>query len=150
MRSTPTASVSIRLKLLVCFAGTGVKILASASTRRSVGHEKLSEREQYWQATVERLLAEAQQTDQEEDQRFGKGKSADSLPEELAHAKSRLERIRQAKAELEKEARSSCKPLSRIILRANVVDRASRIRGANSRATGNRVPRKRIGSAGRN
>ncbi len=69
-----------------------------------MGHEKSSEHEQYWQATVERLLAEAQQTDQEEDQRFGKGKSADSLPEELARAKSRLERIRQAKAELEKEA----------------------------------------------
>lgn len=82
----------------------GTKILANASTRRSVGHEKLSEREKYWQATVERLLAEAQQTDQEEDRRFGKGKSADSLPEELAHAKNRLERIRQAKAELEKEA----------------------------------------------
>ncbi len=82
----------------------GTKILANASTRRSVGHEKLSQREQYWQATVERLLAQAQQTDQEEDQRFGKGKSADSLPDELAHAKSRLERIRQAKAELEQEA----------------------------------------------
>ncbi len=77
-----------------------------------MGHKKLSEREQYWQATVERLLAEAQQTDQQEDQRFGKGKSADSLPEELAHAKSRLERIRQAKAALEQEAQEQLKAVS--------------------------------------
>jgi transposase len=90
----------------------GTKILANASTRRSVGHKKLSEREQYWQATVERLLAAAQQTDQEEDQRFGKGQSAESLPAELAHAKSRLERIRQAKAALEQEAQEQLKAVS--------------------------------------
>jgi transposase len=82
----------------------GTKILANASTRRSLTHHKLGEREQYWETTVERLLAEAQQTDEREDQRYGKGQPADPLPEELAHAQSRLERIRQAKAELEKEA----------------------------------------------
>lgn len=82
----------------------GTKILANASTRRSVTHQKLSERERYWETAVERLLAEAQRTDEEEDQRFGKGKPADPLPAELASAQSRLDRIRQAKAELEKEA----------------------------------------------
>lgn len=82
----------------------GTKILANASTRRSATHQKLRERERYWETAVERLLAEAQQTDEQEDRRFGKGKPADPLPEELASAQSRLERIRQAKAELEKEA----------------------------------------------
>ena len=82
----------------------GTKILANASTKRSATHQKLSERERYWEAAVERLLAEAQRTDEQEDQRFGKGQPADPLPEELASAQSRLERIRQAKAELEKEA----------------------------------------------
>ncbi|HJX85580.1 MAG TPA: IS1182 family transposase [Candidatus Angelobacter sp.] len=82
----------------------GTKILANASTRRSVGYQKLSEREQYWQAVVEQLLGQAQQTDQEEDQRFGQGQAADPLPAELTRAQSRLNRIRQAKAELEKEA----------------------------------------------
>jgi transposase len=82
----------------------GTKILANASTRRSVGYQKLKEREQYWQAAVEQLLGHAQQTDQEDDERFGKGQSADPLPAELAHAQSRLERIRRAKAELEREA----------------------------------------------
>ena len=83
----------------------GTKMKANASTRRSVDYKQLKEREQYWQAVVERLLRQAQQTDEEEDRRFGPGQAADSLPEELANANSRLERIRQAKAELEQEAR---------------------------------------------
>ncbi len=82
----------------------GTKILANASPRRSVSYEKLTEREQYWKQTVERLLAQAQQTDEQEDQRWGKGQPADPLPAELAHAQGRLERLRQAKAELEREA----------------------------------------------
>lgn len=87
----------------------GTKIMANASTRRSVPYKKLMEREQYWQATVERLLAKAERTDREEDQRFGKGQPADPLPEELAHAQSRLERIRQAKTALEQEAQQQLK-----------------------------------------
>lgn len=82
----------------------GTKIMANASTRRSVPYQKLTEREQYWKETVERLLADAQKTDQEEDQRWGKGQAADPLPPELANAQSRLERIRQAKRALEQEA----------------------------------------------
>jgi transposase len=82
----------------------GTKMLANASTQRSATHQKLSQRERYWESTVEQLLAEAQRTDEQEDQRFGKGQPADPLPAELASAQSRLERIRRAKAELEKEA----------------------------------------------
>lgn len=82
----------------------GTKILANASPHRSVTHQKLAERELYWQSVVEQLLAGAETTDQREDQQFGSGQSAEALPEELAHAQSRLKRIQQAKAELEKEA----------------------------------------------
>jgi transposase len=89
----------------------GTKILANASTRHSVSYQKLSEQEQYWQATAERLLAEAQRKDEQEDQRFGKGRSGDELPEELAHAQSRLKRIRQAKAELKREAQQELEAL---------------------------------------
>jgi transposase len=83
----------------------GTKMMANASTRRSVPYKKLMDREHYWQAKVDQLLVQAQRTDQEEDQRFGKGQPADPLPEELAHAQSRLQRIRQAKTALEQEAR---------------------------------------------
>lgn len=82
----------------------GTKIKANASTRRSVGYQKISEREQYWQNEVERLLNQARQTDQEEDQRFGQGQPAAPLPDQLANAQSRLQRLQQAKAELEQEA----------------------------------------------
>ena len=89
----------------------GTKMLANASPRHSVSHQKLGEQEQYWKATVERLLTEAQRKDEQEDQRFGKGQSAESLPEQLSHAQSRLERIRQAKAELEREAQQELEVL---------------------------------------
>jgi transposase len=92
----------------------GTKILANASTRRSVPYKKICERERYWQETVDRLLAEAQRTDEQEDQRYGKGQPADALPAELAQAQSRLERLRQAKAELEREAQQKLEELQRI------------------------------------
>ncbi len=81
----------------------GTKILANASTRRSVGHAKVAEREQDWKETVERLLKEAILTDQAEDERC-KSQAGDALPSELAQAQSRLERLRQARLELEREA----------------------------------------------
>jgi transposase len=77
----------------------GTKIMANASTRRSVSYQKISDREQYWQDEVQRLLEQAQQADQQEDQRFGQGQPATALPDELAHAQSRLHRLQQAKAE---------------------------------------------------
>jgi len=82
----------------------GTKILANASTHRSVTYQQLKEREEHWKAEVTRLLTEAEETDRREDQQFGPRKNGDPLPEELAHAQSRLKRIQQAKAELEKEA----------------------------------------------
>lgn len=82
----------------------GTKIMANASTRRSVPYEKLTQREKHWKETMEQLLAKAQRTDQQEDQRWGQGQPANPLPPELAQAQSRLERIRQAKAQLEREA----------------------------------------------
>ena len=82
----------------------GTKMLANASTQHSVSHQRLQEYEQHWKAVVARLLMEAEKTDRQEDERFGKGRAGDTLPEELAHAHSRLQRIQQAKAELEREA----------------------------------------------
>ena len=92
----------------------GTKILANASTRRSVPYKKICEREPYWQQMVDGLLAEAQRTDEQEDQRYGKGQPADPLPTELAHAQSRLARLRQAKAELEREAKQHLNELEQI------------------------------------
>ncbi len=51
-------------------------------------------------AEVERMLAEAAQADAAEDERLGEA-SGDELPVELADARSRRERLRRCKAELE-------------------------------------------------
>ena len=52
------------------------------------------------------FLNQAQQTDRQEDQTFGVGEPADPLPDDLANAQKRLQRLQQAKAELEQEAKS--------------------------------------------
>jgi len=92
----------------------GTKMMANASTRRSVPYKKLQEREQRWEKIVADLLAAAQRTDQEEDQRYGQGQRADPLPADLANAQSRLAKIRQAKAELEREAQQRLEELQRL------------------------------------
>ena len=85
----------------------GTKMKANASTRRSVKHERISEREEHWRAEVARLLSQAQQTDREEERRLDP--AANQLPDELANAQKRLERLQQAKAELEQEAQAELK-----------------------------------------
>jgi len=64
----------------------------------------MSEEEQKLNELVKRWMEEAERTDADEDARFGKGKSEESLPEKLATVQRRLERIRAAKNELEEEA----------------------------------------------
>src|SRR5580698_1598703 len=116
----------------------GTKMKANASTRRSVRYERFSEREQHWRAEVARLLRQAQQTDREEERRLGLDQMANQLPDALANAQKRFERLQQAKAELEQEAQAQLKPHWTAILRANVVPvekrnrQASRLRIADS------------------
>jgi Transposase DDE domain len=52
------------------------------------------------------LLAEAEQTDKEEDKRYGRTKRGDELPAELARREERLKRIAEAKKALEERARA--------------------------------------------
>ena len=51
------------------------------------------------------IRAEAETVDAEEDAKYGKGKRADELPEELRQRKSRLAKIQEAKRTLECEAK---------------------------------------------
>jgi transposase len=78
----------------------GTKIEANAALAANRTHEGLGkeiERE------VAKMLAEAESVDAEEDARYGK-KRGDELPEELRTQKSRIERLRECKARLEREA----------------------------------------------
>lgn len=83
----------------------GTKLKANASYHRGKSHARMSEEERKLTELVNRWMKEAQQTDAEEDARFGKGKKEEDLPEKLARANERLQRIRAAKKELEEEAK---------------------------------------------
>ena len=71
----------------------------------AMSYERTEEKEKQLKAEVEKLLAQAAETDAAEDGLYGKGKRGDELPAELARRESRLKKIAEAKAALEQEAR---------------------------------------------
>jgi len=85
----------------------GTKIKANASKHKAMSYERMGEAEKKLAEEVQALLAEAARVDAEEDGKYGKGKRGDELPKELARRESRLEKIREAKAALEQEARAA-------------------------------------------
>jgi hypothetical protein len=83
----------------------GTKVQANASKHKAMSYERMGETEQRLEREVHELLAQAAARDAAEDAQYGKGRRGDELPEELARRESRLRKIREAKAELEAEAR---------------------------------------------
>ena len=85
----------------------GTKVKANASRNKAMSYGRMKEKEAQLKAEVAELLRRAQETDEEEDRRYGKDKRGDELPEELAFRESPLRKIREAKAALEAEAQAS-------------------------------------------
>jgi transposase len=85
----------------------GTKIKANASKYQTMTYAGLTEAEQKLAAEVSRLLAEAERVDEAEDELYGPDKGSDELPEELRQGESRLRRIRELKADLEREAKEA-------------------------------------------
>jgi transposase len=83
----------------------GTKMQANASKHKAMSHERMQAEEKRLQEEVERLLANADEADAQEDALYGEGRPAFELPEELKRRESRLKKIREAKAALEQEAR---------------------------------------------
>ena len=83
----------------------GSKLQAHASKHKAMSYGRMSEAEQKLRTEIEALLQRAAETDAAEDEKYGKGKRGDELPEELARRESRLKKIREAKAALEAEAK---------------------------------------------
>ena len=82
----------------------GTKIKAAASKHRAMSYKRMNEEEARLRQQVEELLRRAEQADREEDERYGPGQDPEDLPVELARRETRLQRLREAKAQLEKEA----------------------------------------------
>jgi transposase len=83
----------------------GTKVKANASKHKAMSYERMGEAEKKLEEEVKALLAEAAKADAEEDGKYGKGKGGDELPAEMARRESRLAKIREAKAALEREAK---------------------------------------------
>ena len=84
----------------------GTKIKANASKHKAMSYDRMKKREAELEAEVDRWLEAAEATDREEDELYG-GRRGDELPEWVADKQKRLDKIRQAKAELEAEARAA-------------------------------------------
>ena len=85
----------------------GTKVRANASRHKAMSYQRMKEKEAQLSAEVAELLRRAQETDEEEDKRYGKDRRGDELPEELSFREGRLEKIREAMAALEAVAQAA-------------------------------------------
>ena len=84
----------------------GTKMRANASKHKAMSYGRMEEKIGELEAQVKELLAAAEAVDQAEDAEHG-AKRGDELPDELRFRQRRLEKIRQAKKELEAEAEAA-------------------------------------------
>jgi transposase len=82
----------------------GTKIQANASKHKAMSHERMMKAEGELKAEIQKLLEEAERVDEQEDERYGKDKRGDELPEELRRRQTRLKAIQRAREALEAEA----------------------------------------------
>lgn len=87
----------------VAFDGTKVK--ANASKHKAMSYGRMVGKEAELEKEVEELLKKAQQQDDDEDTRYGKGQRGDEVPEELRFKRKRLQALRDAKERLERRIR---------------------------------------------
>src|ERR1019366_1835850 len=85
----------------------GTKIKANASKHKAMSYERMKKREAELQAEVDRMLAAAEASDAQEDETHGNTKIGDEMPNWVADKQKRIEKIREAKAALEAEAKAA-------------------------------------------
>ena len=91
----------------------GTKLRANASRHKAMSYERMVKKESELEgeiaelkARARALLEQAQATDAAEDELYGPDRRGDELPEELARRESRLAKLKEAKGELEAEAKA--------------------------------------------
>lgn len=85
----------------------GTKVTANTSKHKAMSYGRMQEEEKRLKAEIEKLLKQAEDMDAEEDRAFGTEKDGYSLEAELARRSSRLKKIEEAKAALEKREKES-------------------------------------------
>ena len=71
----------------------GSKVKANASKHQAMSYERMQEQEEAMGEQVKKMLAQAEAVDAEEDERYGKERAGDELPEELQRRETRLKQI---------------------------------------------------------
>jgi hypothetical protein len=120
----------------------GTKVQANASKHKAMSHERMLKAEEQLEKEINALMRRAEILDAQEDEQYGKGKLGSELPEELQRRQERLEKIRQARLELEAEAAAEG------VAAAPARERAEQAAAAEA-AAAEQKPRNRRSSAGR-
>jgi transposase len=87
----------------------GSKVKANASKHKAMSYGRMQEDEKRLKEEVKKLLQQAERVDAEEDARYGRDRSGDELPAELARRETRLKKIQEAKRALEERAREQAR-----------------------------------------
>jgi transposase len=118
----------------------GTKLQANASKHKAASYGRMGDAEKKLKDEIDALLQRAEAEDAAEDEKFGKGRSGDDLPAELARRESRLAKLQAAKAELEAEARQQAEE-KKAAVEARIAERheqeartGKKIRGAEPKA----------------
>ena len=85
----------------------GTKVKANASRHKAMGYGRMKEEEKRLRKEIRALLNRAEATDADEDERYGRDRRGDELPEELSRRKDRLKKIREALKALETKAKAA-------------------------------------------
>ena len=81
----------------------GTKVNANASKHKAMSHERMLRAEKQLAQEINALMRKAEILDAQDDRRYGKDNRGSDLPDELRRRQDRLERIRQARKEMEAE-----------------------------------------------
>jgi transposase len=104
----------------------GTKVKANASKHKAMSYGRMKEKEKQIERDIRAWLKKSDEIDTQEDRHYGKDKSGDEMPEELATREGRLKKIREAKAALEAEAREKAQAEGKDPETAKPTDKAQR------------------------
>ena len=81
----------------------GTKVKANASKHKAMSHERMLRAEKQLAQEINALMRKAEILDAQDDRHYGKTNRDSDLPDKLRRRQDRLERIRQARKEMEAE-----------------------------------------------
>ena len=105
----------------------GSRVKANASKHSAMSYGRMKQEEARISAEIDAWFRECDRVDAEEDRRYGADRRGDELPEQLQTAEGRRQAIREAMAELEREAKEAGKEEPEEKAQRNFTDPESRI-----------------------